>query len=127
MNIYINKQSIGKQIEEIAALYLIQHNLKILTKNFRCKFGEIDLICQNLAENQIIFVEVRYRRSVFFGEPVESVNKKKQKKLIKTAHYYLNKHFYELPINYRFDIISCKGPRDLIKIDWILGAFNNCF
>lgn len=123
-SININKKAIGQQIEELAAVYLVKQNLKILNKNFRCKFGEIDLICQDAKEEQIIFVEVRYKRFVTFGTPLDSVNVTKQKKIIKTAHYYLNKYFYELPINYRFDIVSCIGPIDLIKIDWCLGAFH---
>lgn len=120
----INKKLIGQHIEHMAAIYLTKQNLKILHKNFKCKFGEIDLICKDEKEDQIIFVEVRYRKSVKFGEPASSVQKPKQIKLIKTAYYYLNKYFYELPMNYRFDIISCKGPLNLIKIDWILGAFS---
>lgn len=124
INNSINKKAIGKQIEELAAIYLVKQNLKILHKNFRCKFGEIDLICQDINQEQIVFVEVKYKRSVAFGEPIDAVNKTKQKKIIKTSYYYLNKYFYELPINYRFDIISCKGPINLIKIDWIVDAFN---
>lgn len=121
--IIINKITIGKQIENLAAIYLQNNNLQLLEKNFRSKFGEIDLILQDPIENQIVFVEVRYRKSIFFGEAVNSVTKLKQNKLIKTAHCYLNKNFHELPISYRFDIISCQGELDRIKIDWIRGAF----
>ena len=114
---------IGKQIEKLAAVYLQNKHLQLLERNFRSKFGEIDLIFKDPLQDQIVFVEVRYRKSILFGEVASTVNKSKQNKLIKTAHCYLNNKFHELPINCRFDIISCQGPLDRIKIDWIVGAF----
>jgi len=119
----INRIEIGKQLENLAAIYLQNKNLKLLERNFRSKFGEIDLIFQDSIQEQIVFVEVRYRKSISFGEAANTVNKSKQNKLIKTAHCYLNYKFRELPINCRFDVISCQGPLDRIKIDWIIGAF----
>ncbi len=119
----INKIAIGKQIEHLAAIYLQKNNLQLLHKNFRSKFGEIDLIFQDPKQTQIVFVEVRYRKSVLFGEPASSVTKIKQQKLIKTAKYYLHNKFQEVPISYRFDIISCTGPLNSIKIAWIISAF----
>lgn len=123
MKFTINKITIGKQIENLATIYLQNNNLQLLERNFRSKFGEIDLIFKDHTQNQIVFVEVRYRKSMLFGEAVNSVTKLKQNKLIKTAHCYLSSKFNELPINCRFDIISCQGPLDRIKIDWIIGAF----
>jgi putative endonuclease len=118
-----NKIKIGKQIEDLAAIYLQNHKLRLLTRNFRSRCGEIDLVFKDFNNEQIVFVEVKYKKSDFFGEAVCSVNKTKQIKLIKTAHYYLEKHFNDLPISYRFDIISCSGPLNLVKINWIINAF----
>ena len=120
---FIDRIMIGKQLENLAAIYLQNKNLTLLEKNFHSKFGEIDLIFKDPQQDQIVFVEVRYRKSISFGEAANTVNKSKQNKLIKTAHCYLNYKFRELAINCRFDVISCQGPLDRIKIDWIIGAF----
>lgn len=125
MNKFINnKRIIGTQIEELAAIYLQNNNLQLLTRNFTSPFGEIDLILKDPVNNQVVFVEVKYKRSVFFGEALCAVNKSKRTKIIKTANYYLTTYFNDLPISYRFDIISCNGPLDYIKINWIINAFN---
>ena len=47
----------------------------------------------------------------------------KQQKIIKTAYNYLYNSFSNIPISYRFDVVSCSGPLNRIKIDWIIGAF----
>lgn len=114
---------IGIQIENLAAIYLENNNLQLLTRNFRSRFGEIDLICKDPEQQQIVFVEVKYRKSILFGEGAECITRSKQQKLIKTAHHYLNDIFGDLQINYRFDVISCSGSLNRIKIDWIIGAF----
>jgi putative endonuclease len=121
----INRITIGKQIEELAIIYLTNKNLAFIEKNFRSKYGEIDLIFKDLSQpqQQIIFVEVRYRKSIFFGEPKESITRSKQKKIITTANYYLNYKFCNQPIYYRFDVIACSGSLNNIKIDWIKDAF----
>ena len=113
-----NKLYLGKKIEEFAAKYLINHHLQILEKNFRCKFGEIDLICRDNIEDTIIFVEVRYRRSRSFGEAADSINHAKRNKLINTANYYLITKYFDYAINYRFDIITVQGPLEKMQIDW---------
>ncbi|MGD0466577.1 MAG: YraN family protein [Gammaproteobacteria bacterium] len=119
----LNRIAIGKQIEELAIIYLQKKNLVLLEKNFRTKFGEIDLIFQNPLTKQIIFVEVRYRKSILFGDPAETITKLKQKKIIRTANYFLNNKFPNQPIYCRFDIIACTGQLDNIKINWIQAAF----
>ncbi len=124
MAVKIDRITIGKQIENLAAIYLQNNNLQLLEKNFRSKFGEIDLIFKDpLANYQIVFVEVRYRKSIFFGEPAATINKIKQFKLIKTAKYYLNNKFNNQQIYCRFDVVACSGPLDSIKIEWFKNAF----
>lgn len=118
-----NNVIIGNQIETLAAIYLQNNNLELLIKNFRSKTGEIDLICNDQEQKQIVFVEVKYRKSVLFGEGVDYVTYAKQQRIIKTAYNYLYNSFSSIPISYRFDIVSCSGPLDKIKIDWIIGAF----
>lgn len=78
---------LGKQGEEIAIYYLNKKGYKILEKNFLCRQGEIDVIA--LDDNYIIFIEIKSRTNTEFGLPSESVTKKKIKKILKAASYYL--------------------------------------
>lgn len=120
---------LGKQLEELAANYLINKKLQLLKKNFYSPFGEIDLIFNDPIAKQLVFVEVRYRKSILFGEAAATITKLKQNKLIKSANYYLMKFFYNKDlcyyqqINYRFDVIACSGPLDRIKIEWFCNVF----
>ena len=78
---------LGKQGEEIAIDYLNKKGYKILEKNFLCRQGEIDVIA--LEDNYIVFIEIKSRTNTEFGLPSESVTKKKIKKILKAASYYL--------------------------------------
>lgn len=118
-----NTSLIGNQIEELCLIYLKNNNLIFIEKNFKTKYGEIDLIFKDYQANQLVFIEVRYRKYIFFGEPAETINKIKQQKIITTAHYYLNYKYKHQSIYYRFDIIACSGQMNNIKIDWIKNAF----
>lgn len=81
------KQKIGKSGEEMAKQYLIQEQYKIIQTNFRCYFGEIDIIAQK--DNVLIFVEVKARTNQKYGLPAQSVTKQKKKHIRKTIEYYL--------------------------------------
>lgn len=80
--------NIGAEGEAVAANYLEQNGYRILTRNFRTRSGEIDIIAEN--NKTIIFVEVKTRSSTFFGRPAEWVTYSKQRKLLKAAAYYLH-------------------------------------
>src|SRR5688572_28255294 len=79
--------SLGDRGEMIAAGYLSRNGYKILEKNYRCKLGELDIICQK--DGRIFFLEVKTRTTNQFGRPEESVGFLKQKKLIDLAKWYL--------------------------------------
>ncbi len=80
----------GQQAEAIALNYLQAHGLKKIHSNFSCKCGEIDLI---MRDNEfLVFIEVRYRKQVRFGHPLETINYTKQQKIIKTIQYFLMKN-----------------------------------
>ena len=78
---------IGKVGEQEAVKFLKKKNYKIIDQNFSCKIGEIDIIAYQ--KDTIVFVEVKTRKNNLFGTPGQAVNKSKQKKIIKTALYYL--------------------------------------
>jgi len=110
--------TIGKQSENTACAFLEQHGLKLLGRNFNTKMGEIDLIMQE--GKCLVFVEVKYRKAVNFGEPVATVTRSKQRKIIKTAMLYLQQKGLFDKVPCRFDVV---GILDDGKIDWIRDAF----
>ncbi len=81
---------LGKLGETFAAELLAAQGYRILEKNFRCGLGEIDLIAEK--NDEIVFVEVKTRRSDRFGCPAESVTREKQRHMKRTAEYYLITH-----------------------------------
>lgn len=110
----------GQQIEQQVAKYLQKQGLKLITRNFHSRGGEIDLIMQD--QNSLVFIEVRYRKSGRFGSALESVNNKKQSRIIHTAECYLQQNTDRFQ-TYRFDVVAVspcdKGP----QIEWIKNAF----
>lgn len=86
-------QELGKSGEEIVATYLKRNGYKILEKNFRCKFGEIDLIAKK--KGVLSFIEVKTRKRITYGAPAEAVNYIKKKHIYKTSEYYILKNNVE--------------------------------
>lgn len=97
-----NKTEKGKQGEIIAQNFLEELGFKILDTNWRFEHKEIDIIA--LKNNEIVFVEVKARKNVNFGEPEEAVDEKKQNHLIEAAEAYLINN--DLDYEARFDVIS---------------------
>ncbi len=111
-----NKKAVGKAYEDVATAYLIDKGYKILEKNYRCKIGEIDIIAKH--RGILIFIEVKYRKTLAFGSPGEAVNYYKQQRIIGSAKWYLRQH-YNTEINCRFDVIEVLDE----KLSHIEGAF----
>lgn len=109
----------GKLAETLAQQLLESHQLKLLKKNYFCRYGEIDLIM--LDAHTLVFVEVRFRKSEQFGGAIESIDAKKQNKLRITAQHYMQKHNSKL--NARFDVVILSSLTDNSKISWIKYAF----
>ena len=94
---------LGKRGEEKAREFLVAHGYTIIAMNYVCPLGEIDIIARE--KNILCFIEIKTRCSSQFGFPAEAINKKKQKKLIDVARFYLNQQ--RSPFNeYRFDIVE---------------------
>lgn len=110
------KQQIGKLGEDLATKYLEEKNYKILTRNFHCKQGEIDIIAKE--RNEIIFIEVKARTNLHYGRPVEAVTKIKQKHIEKAAEYYLYKNNLANN-NVRIDVIEVYIKEGKYKINHI--------
>ncbi len=110
----------GKAGERAAVKFLKKSGYKILEKNFRKTYGEIDIIAQQ-GEN-IAFVEVKTRKSAAFGTPAEFVTKDKQKKIIKCAYTYIQEN--DLDAGFTFDVIEVYMENaKIININHIKNAF----
>ncbi|MCT4618600.1 MAG: YraN family protein [Marinisporobacter sp.] len=96
-------KNLGVLGEQIAAEYLRRCHYKIVQVNYRCVFGEVDIIAYK--NHTYIFVEVKTRRSLSFGRPVEAINKKKKIHLLKVGKYYMQR-VNNKDYNFRFDAIE---------------------
>jgi putative endonuclease len=108
----------GAQAEQLAAQFLLRHGLKLLQQNYRCRYGEIDLILHDGIT--LVFAEVRLRSRNNFGGAAASINAAKQAKLVRTAQHYLATLAQIPPC--RFDAILLKTV-DGSDIEWIKNAF----
>jgi len=120
----LNKIRIGQDGETLAAAFLEKKGYTIVTRNFRLKSGEIDIIAR--CKQTVVFCEVKARNTREFGEPFEAVTSYKQKRLKRLALAYLQgAESRNVPIrefDYRFDIISIiLGPEP--EITHIENAF----
>lgn len=107
----------GSDAENLAAIFLGQNKLRLVARNYRCRFGEIDLIMQD--DDTLVFVEVRMRSSDHYGGAAASITPRKQAKLIQTARYYLSQQDNDMLC--RFDAILISGNSE---IEWIQNAFD---
>ena len=112
----MDKGKLGRDKESLAVSFLKKKGYKIIERNYTCPIGEIDIIAT--MKNVLVFAEVKYRSSEYFGMPREAVNIYKQRKIRSVATYYLKWHG-KLNENCRFDVIEILGD----KIEHI----ENCF
>ena len=119
-SIAISSKGLGDWSENLACDWLIGHKLKLEERNFRSRYGEIDLIMKD--QDCLVFVEVRYRKNATFGSAEESVNQKKCQRLIATAENYLLINGYGINTNLRFDVVAISPAKESdlhCTINWI--------
>lgn len=109
---FMNKRKVGTAYERLAGGYLKQYGYEIMEYNFRCRFGEIDLIARHAG--YLVFAEVKYRADEASGNPLEAVTIRKQRTISKTASYYCFTHGYGSETPCRFDVVAVLG--DKIKV-----------
>ncbi len=108
----------GQETEDTACAYLERHGLRCVARNYRSRRGEIDLIMRD--GDELVFVEVRYRRQTFWGEAAATVTRSKQRRLIAAADHFLQRRQLDCPC--RFDVLAFDGER----IEWIVNAIDDC-
>jgi putative endonuclease len=107
----------GGDAEARAAAFLEGRGLKIIERNYRCKFGEIDIVARS--GTTVVFVEVRARTSERFGGAAESITAAKRKRLLAAARHYLARQGAHCAC--RFDVVLLSGAA--ARIEWIANAF----
>lgn len=97
----MDKKEIGDKGEFLASEFLINKGYRILDKNFRTRLGEIDIIAKD--KDELVFVEVKARRTSYFGSPEEFVTPQKQQRIKRAALEYLSQNPHS---SWRIDVIS---------------------
>jgi putative endonuclease len=111
----------GRRGEEIADAYLKKKGYRIRERNYRCPVGEIDIIA--LDGDEVVFVEVKSRKSDDFGEPEAAVDARKQAKLSRIALNYINEHNLN-DRNARFDVVAVSFSDGADRVRLIKNAFD---
>lgn len=108
----------GKLGEDFAVSYLKRQGFRILTRNFRIRGGEIDIVAVD--KDTLVFIEVKTRSSNEFGTPLEAIGYYKLRSLIKTAEFFKLQH-RNLPDLMRIDAVSVMLDRnnELIKVELV--------
>ena len=114
--------AIGARFEKSAETYLQRSGLKTLARNYRCRRGEIDLVMTH--RDCVVFVEVRYRASREFGDPLETITPRKQRRIIAAATHFLAANPGLRERACRFDAVGVTGSGDDVEYDWITDAFS---
>jgi putative endonuclease len=113
----------GEIGEALAADYLSRSGYRIVARNYRCRFGEIDIVARE--GDTLVFVEVKSRRSGAYGDPLLAVGHSKQKKISRIAlHYLSEKGLGQCPA--RFDVVAVQWRPEGPRVELIRNAFDLC-
>ncbi|MFI5288881.1 MAG: YraN family protein [Polyangia bacterium] len=113
-------RAVGDAFEKLAADYLSQHGFRVLSANYTCKGGEIDLVCDD--HGTLVFVEVRARARGRYGTPAETISALKRKRLVHAARHYLATQHGDDEPACRFDVVAIEGStlthlRDAFEVE----------
>ena len=114
----MNKRVIGAKTEDEAARFLTQCGLKIRQLNFRCRYGEVDIVATD--DDYTVFVEVKYRKTARAGHPEEAVSLSKAKTISKVSDYYRVRNKLPADAKIRFDVVAIEGG----EFRWYKNAFD---
>ena len=117
----MNTRAVGTVYEYKAAAFLKQHGIQIKEQNYRCRFGEIDII--GMQRGTYVFIEVKYRKTDTGGSPAEAVTHAKQRTICKVADYYRMLHGIGDDVSCRFDVVAICGEQSKEEIIWYENAF----
>jgi putative endonuclease len=112
--------STGKEGEDFAVRFLKKKGLKILERNFRTPIGEIDIVAKD--GKDLVIVEVKTRKGIQYGHPVEAVDHRKQIKLRRLARLYLKLKGHN-DMHVRFDVLGLIKDEKGYQVSYIKDAF----
>jgi len=115
----VDNRETARAGEHIAAQYLSRKGCTILQRNWRCPYGEVDIIAQD--GNMILFVEVKARHHIEYALPREAVDARKQARLRRCAELYLNLFYPDAPC--RFDVVEVWWQSGKTRVRWLREAF----
>ena len=120
----MDRRKLGDWGEEKALRYLIDQGYQLLTRNWRTREGEIDLV-MNL-DSTIVFIEVKTRKTDRFGSPEEGITRSKQERLRKTCRAYLQENDYENR-DWRIDVVAIEATSigEITRLDHYENAVEN--
>jgi putative endonuclease len=101
----IHNISAGQEGERIAAVFLKNNGYRILERNYRCPIGEIDIVARE--KNDLVFVEVKARKTSALGYPEQAVGYRKQRKMSQLALWYIQEKKMH-GVNARFDVVAVR-------------------
>lgn len=107
------KHLLGQWAEQTALLFLQSQQYQYVNKNYHSRFGEIDLIVKR--DNELVFVEVKARSAGSYAEACEVISYSQQRKIIKTAQFFLQRYPNYNNFDCRFDVICFDFPQKLAK------------
>jgi putative endonuclease len=113
-------RTIGNFAENLAKQYLEKQGLICLYEQYRAPWGEIDLIM--LDQDEVVFVEVRYRSNPYYGDPLETITTQKQKRLIRMALSFQQRFDWTNNFYLRIDVIGIFDNQLNNEITWIPNA-----
>ncbi len=113
-------QRFGKKAEDLAARHLKRQGYKLITRNYRTKIGEIDIIARE--GGTLVFIEVKARQSTRYGSPKAAVTPRKQHQIAKVALWYL-KETDQLRAKARFDVVAVSRKDGEATIEIVRNAF----
>jgi len=119
----MDRQALGTTAESIAREHLSARGLSLVCANYRCRLGELDLVC--LDGNVLVIVEVRLRSASRFGNACESINWSKRRRIVRATQHLLMTHRELRSYPIRFDVIAFDDAVPTTAgVQWIRGAFD---
>lgn len=113
---------LGPDGELLAGKYLERQGLTVLIRGYRCRQGELDLVCQD--RDDMVIVEVRARSEGSWVDAATSVDARKQARIIRAARHLLMTHPQWATRPFRFDVVALTHLDGDVEIDWIQNAFS---
>lgn len=116
----LGNQRKGNRGEDVALRYLLSRGLQLVERNYRTRYGEVDLVLRQ--SGTLVFVEVKWRSSLDYGSPMEAVDDRKQQAIRSMAEQYLAEKepdFEEI----RFDVVGILAGAGNARIEYVKDAF----